>query len=93
MTRRTIYDMTDEEALRLFRTELYKIPGGIEINDACIIVTRRIAGPDPRPLVEALQECVNRLKLCAITVGNDPEMAALSVAKYREVLSAWKNAQ
>jgi hypothetical protein len=93
MTRRTIHDMTDEDV----RNEFPALR-------TCISVARRLAGPDPRPLVEALLEINRRTTLLVhqntgrwdMSVEHDQRTINVLNSNFeiaRKALEAWEDAQ
>ena len=88
---RTIHDMTNPEAMQM----LVDAAGpGQKIQWGVVTATaRRLAGPDPRPIVEALRNIIPRFHRCIIHAGSDPEMADIAVAEARAALDAWEKSQ
>jgi hypothetical protein len=88
-TRRTIHDMTDKEMRDAIKAEWRKIDyldtkGGVL--DASVSVARRLAGPDPAMLVEALRKVASNE--ATVFPKQDAELLA-RIETARAALAEW----
>jgi chromosome segregation ATPase len=71
------------------RAEIERLQQQLSEAEARIETDRRMfveLGAAQEGLRAALKECADRLERCAISGGNAPDVAAIAVSKYRELL-------